>query len=340
MGHLQMFPLFGDPSTGSGLWHFVKRGWDTVVFGTPAVIVFFVISGFCIHLPFRGAGQIDIPRYYLRRYIRILVPVAGALLVYRMLGNKLLLWGEHSILWHSPLWSLACEEIYYAIYPGLRWLRNALQWKILLPISFVLSVLVANQHPHALDWHVFNPLGTAFILLPVWLLGCYLAEQSESLRPENAISSIWLWRFLGWLGCWVSEMLHFKAGISYTQTMLWFGVFAFFWVRQEIIWGKTHSPNRYLVAGGAWSYSLYLVHAAGMDLAGFLPLNGLIIQVRWVVTMSCSLLFAYVFYQIVERPSHKLARKFKVRGAQSPAGEDRAGPFPIAQDKLPAEEGA
>lgn len=52
VGHFEMLPLFGDPNTGTGLWHLFKRGWSTVVFGTPAVIVFFVISGFCIHLPF------------------------------------------------------------------------------------------------------------------------------------------------------------------------------------------------------------------------------------------------------------------------------------------------
>jgi len=53
VGHYGMIPLFGDVDTGTGLWHLFKRGWNTTVFGTPAVIVFFVISGFCIHLPFR-----------------------------------------------------------------------------------------------------------------------------------------------------------------------------------------------------------------------------------------------------------------------------------------------
>jgi peptidoglycan/LPS O-acetylase OafA/YrhL len=323
VGHYEMIPLFGDPNTGTGLWRLFKHGWSTVVFGTPAVIVFFVISGFCIHLPFRGSVKIDVARYYLRRYTRILIPVAAALVVYRILGNRLTLRGEHSILWESPLWSLACEEIYYALYPFLRWIRNGIGWSKTLAGSFVLGTAIALQHPHAETWHAFGPFGTAMMLLPVWLLGCLLAEQGESLAGATPRFSIWFWRFLAWLGCWTSEMMHFKLHIPYTQTMLWFGVLAYFWVRQEIKYGKIHAPSRYLVAGGAWSYSLYLMHWNGETvLSHFVPgnLKGL---VDWFLVLATCLVISYVFYLLVERPSHSLARKIKLRKASgaSQAGE-------------------
>ncbi|HKI12211.1 MAG TPA: acyltransferase [Candidatus Acidoferrum sp.] len=323
VGHYGMIPLFGDPTTGAGLWYLFKRGWETVVFGTPAVLVFFVISGFCIHLPFRGSGKIDVARYYLRRYTRILIPVAGALVVYRLLGQHMTFWGEHSILWESPLWSLACEEIYYAMYPLLRWIRNKVGWKILLPASFALSVPIAATHPHAGNWHVFGPFGTAMMLLPVWLLGCLLAEQGESLVELNPRWLIWGWRFLAWLGSWVAEMMHFKMGISYTQTMVWFGVLAYFWLRQEVAHGKNHPPNRYLVAAGAWSYSLYLVHAQGGGLFGWLRLPSMGRVIDWALAMASSLIFAYAFYFLVERPSHRLARKIKVKGARNVVGSGK-----------------
>jgi len=320
VGHYEIIPLFGDPNSGAGLWHIFKRGWNTVVFGTPAVIVFFVISGFCIHLPFRGAAKIDVARYYLRRYTRILIPVAGALVIYRLVGMHLIFWGEHSVLWESPLWSLACEEIYYAMYPLLRWCRNKIGWRILLPASFALSVPIAATHPHAGNWHVFGPFGTAMMLLPVWLLGCLLADQAESLTEARPFFSIWFWRFLAWLGCWVSEMAHFKLGVSYTQTMVWFGVLAYFWVRQEIAHGKSNSPNRFLVAGGAWSYSLYLMHEQGGRLFESFHLPSLGRIPDWFLLMASSLFFSYVFYALVERPSHKLARRIKVRTVQSSKG--------------------
>jgi peptidoglycan/LPS O-acetylase OafA/YrhL len=317
--HVGMVPLFGDPTIGLGLWHLFKRGWSTVVYGMPAVIVFFVISGFCIHMPFRGKGEIAIGRYYLRRYTRILIPVAAALAIYRACGWHLTLWGERSFLWDSPLWSLACEEIYYALYPLLRWLRNRIGWKFLLVAVFLISLLLVRLHPAATKWQDFGPWGTAMTLLPVWLLGCVLAEQAEGLAQSAIPIRIWLWRLAAWLGCWVSEILNFKLHISFTHTMVVFGVIAYFWVRAEIENGKRATPNRYLVAAGAWSYSLYLVHPQGGGLAYRLPLQNMGLLPSWFLVMAVCLGFAYAFYLVVERPSHNLARRIKVRGAQNVA---------------------
>jgi peptidoglycan/LPS O-acetylase OafA/YrhL len=95
--------------------------------------------------------------------------------------------------------------------------------------------------------------------------------------------------------------------------VVWFGVLAYFWVRQELINAKTHSPNRLLVAGGAWSYSLYLVHpqsASRYERFHFANLGDL---PEWFLAMTLSLLFAFCLYLLVERRSHRFARKFKVR---------------------------
>jgi peptidoglycan/LPS O-acetylase OafA/YrhL len=312
IGHGGIFPLFAGADTTSGFMRLLTRGWNTIVFGTPAVIVFFVISGFCIHLPFIGTETISIGRYYLRRYTRILIPVVGALCVYRLYGQHLILWGEHSVLWESPLWSLACEEIYYAAYPLLRWLRNRFGWRKFLPAAFLAGVATAATHPHSLGWHDFGPFGTALLLLPVWLLGCLLAEQSSAIEPRRSTLRIWSWRFLIWLGCWTSEMLHFKMGVPYTQTMIWFGVLAYYWVREEIAYGKHRDPNRFLAMAGAWSYSLYLVHVQGMETYALLRLPNPGYILAWTSVMLFGLGFAYLFYLLVERPSHQLARKIQV----------------------------
>jgi peptidoglycan/LPS O-acetylase OafA/YrhL len=312
VGHYGVFPLFAGADEATRFGRFLTHGWSTVVFGTPAVIVFFVISGFCIHLPFRGDKKLEVGRYYLRRYTRILIPVAGALLVYRLDGVKLHFWGEHSILWESPLWSLLCEEVYYAAYPLLRVIRNRVGWRVLLPSVFAASVATAATHFHSVTWHDFGPLGTSLILLPVWLLGCLLAEQSSTLPALDSGSRIWMWRFAIWLGCWTAEMLHFKGGVPYTQTMAWFGILAYFWVKNEISYSRKHEPLGSLAAAGAWSYSLYLVHAQGMDLFVRLRIPNLGYALNWVVTMVLALGAAYVFYLLVERPSHRLARKISV----------------------------
>ena len=118
-------------------------------------------------------------------------------------------------------------------------------------------------------------------------------------------------------------MLHFKGGIPYTQTMSWFGLLAYFWVRNEIAYGKHAMPNRYLARAGAWSYSLYLVHAPGMGFYWRLPIPNLGYLLNWFATMLSSLGFSYVFYLLVERPSHNLARRFVVSAATHQAPSER-----------------
>ena len=65
VGHYGMFPLFAAVNESVKFGHFLVHAWNTIVSGTPAVLCFFVISGFCIHLPYRGEGsagnQIDQP---------------------------------------------------------------------------------------------------------------------------------------------------------------------------------------------------------------------------------------------------------------------------------------
>ncbi len=311
IGHYEAFPLFAGVNEATPVGRFVVHAWQSIVFGTPAVIVFFVISGFCIHLPYRDDAELQIGKYYVRRYTRILIPVAGAVCVYRFVGQRFVFWGEHSILWQSPLWSLLCEEIYYAVYPLLRRLRRAVSWKRVIPVTFVVSVGVAATNVHALSWHEFGPLGTAAILLPVWLLGCLLAEQAEALPTpgDSARCRIWAWRFAAWSASWVTEMLHFKAHVPLTQTMAWFGLIAYFWVKNEIAYGKRHEPWRLLAWAGLWSYSLYLVHAQTEGIWYWLHVPNAGPRLMWCGIILSSLVGAYVFYLLVERPSHWLARR-------------------------------
>jgi peptidoglycan/LPS O-acetylase OafA/YrhL len=331
VAHYQVFPLFAGVNDTTPFGRFLTHGWKTVVFGTPAVIVFFVISGFCIHIPFIGNKKLAVGRYYARRYMRILIPVAAALCIYRLFGHRIRFWGEHSILWDSPLWSLLCEEIYYAAYPLLRYVRQVAGWTVLLSGSFVTGFAIAVIHLRAPDWQSIGPLGTATVLLPVWLLGALLAEQAAGLPALASATRIWLWRFSAWLGCWSSEMVHFKAKVSYPLPMIVFGVIAYFWVRKEIEYSRHRAPSKYLIAAGAWSYSLYLVHVQGMELFAWLPIPYLGYIPQWCLTMLSSLLFAYVFYALVERPSHRLARSIKLNSPARTAPASAIAPQRIGE---------
>lgn len=308
MGHFGVFPLFAGIDSTTRLGSTLVRGWSSFVFGVPAVIGFFVISGFCIHLPFRHDERLPVGRYYARRYLRILVPVFAAILISRLAGNRQSIFGANSILWHSVLWSLACEEIYYAVYPLTRSLRRRWGWAVILPATFVVAGVTAAAYPGALDGSARGVLETAVILFPVWLLGCVLAEESDRIQPIDSPRVIWKWRFLVWAGSWACEMLHFKAHISLTQLMLCFGVLAYFWIRKEIAYGKRCKPAAVLVSAGLWSYSLYLMHGPAMTIFKKLPVPGMGPVLDWCVSYTFILGVSYLFYLAIEQPSHRMAR--------------------------------
>jgi peptidoglycan/LPS O-acetylase OafA/YrhL len=313
IAHFGIFPLFAGADENTYLGRMLVHGWRSIPFGTAAVIGFFVISGFCIHLPFRNGAQLSVGRYYARRYIRILVPVAGALVIFHLAGIRLQLLGRDSILWHSVLWSLLCEEIYYAAYPLLRLCRARFGWNALLAAAFTLAVGIAASHRFADDWPVYGPIGTALILLPVWLLGCVLAEKAEELTPDPS-RSIWTWRFVTWFASWICAMLYFKAHVSYTQTMIPFGILAYFWIRQEIRHGMCAKPWGAFVFGGKWSYSLYLMHGPAMTIfVHKLPMPNLGYALNWCAANGFIFMFSYVFFLVIERPSHRLARRISLR---------------------------
>jgi peptidoglycan/LPS O-acetylase OafA/YrhL len=95
---------------------------NTAFNGPAAVIVFFVISGFCIHFPNRnGLVMRSWKLYYARRYLRTLIPMMAAL------GLALPLKVPFGLFSDSVLWSLLCEEIYYflssiALLAGSNWM--------------------------------------------------------------------------------------------------------------------------------------------------------------------------------------------------------------------------
>jgi peptidoglycan/LPS O-acetylase OafA/YrhL len=327
MGHYRVFPLFVGANEATRLGRFLIHGWSSIVFGTPAVIGFFVISGFCIHLPFRGQEKLLVGRYYARRYSRTLIPLGAAFIVFRLSGMRMIWTGKDSVIWHSLLWSLVCEEIYYAIYPLVRIIRRKTGWAILLPCTFLASVIISGSKPNAVDWFVYGPLQTALILFPVWLLGCVVAEQIDDLVALESGMEIWAWRFSIWAASWACEMMQFKSRYHSPRTMLWFGILAYFWIKKELAYNRHKASWGFLVAGGTWSYSLYLIHPAATSIIDKLQFPSFGYLVSWSAAYAFIFGMSYLFYLLVERPSHRMARKIVAIGVrEAPAAETGALP--------------
>jgi peptidoglycan/LPS O-acetylase OafA/YrhL len=313
LGHLGMPPVLGaieqkDPVLGG-----LARLWCTFAFGPPAVIAFFVISGFCIHYPFGSGKNLPVICFYLRRYLRIGIPIMAVVAILGWIQPGVVLFGEKSVLWRSTLWSVLCEEIYYAVYPLLLLARLRLgMWPLLL-VSLLSSVAVIAWTFPAADWSDLGVLGTSIVLLPVWLLGAIMAEWARNRTPSAEIRGFGIswWRAGAWGIMWLALVLHFHGGVHQTATGLVVGIFAFFWLRAEI--RNAASPSPLLLSFGAWSYSLYLVHPVVIS---FLYRSGIDAQASlagWALTMALILALSYLFFLLIEAPSHALARRISLR---------------------------
>src|ERR1700674_422745 len=90
--------------------------------GAPAVIAFFVISGFCIHYPYR-TRELPILAFWAARWTRIMVPAIAALALAQGAGIR-----QYNFTDGFILWSIVCELAYYTIYPALHWMARRIGW--------------------------------------------------------------------------------------------------------------------------------------------------------------------------------------------------------------------
>jgi peptidoglycan/LPS O-acetylase OafA/YrhL len=223
------------------------------------------------------------------------------------------------------LWSVLCEEIFYALYPMLNRIGFSFGLTNILAAAFVVAVPVAWLCSPAVEWQDLGVIGTAVVLFPVWLLGCRLAEQVSSLPKVSSRVAIWSWRLGAWTTMWVAEVLHFHGGVPQTRTSIWIGVYAYFWIRAEINRYRNRAPWAVLVWAGRWSYSLYLIHPLVIALCFKFDVLADGSRLSSAGMMALILSASYLFYLAVERPSHNGARRIALFHPDEPSRARYAG---------------
>lgn len=302
MGHYGL-PIFGQVAPGSLIWA-LRALLNNSFNGPAAVIVFFIISGFCIHFPNRRKLEVrSWKRYYARRYIRILIPMTVAVALSAPLNLRLTLFAD------SILWSLLCEEIYYFLYPGLLFLRDRLGWSRLMTMAWILAFLVVVTNPRALAYPSYGPRLNWLLGLPCWLLGCRLAERLETFPGiDVSAGQVWKWRGGAWILSSAMSIMRFHTPIGYPWTLNLFAIYASVWLEREIYYYRFKGPSVFEKLGEA-SYSVYLTHLHGVAILGTLTIAAGLSPFRmWVCSVVLCCAIATVFYWLVERPSHRLAR--------------------------------
>jgi len=300
----------------------LPNAFGSIWSGRSAVIAFFIISGFCVHGPYVGVDRIDRRAFWTRRYIRVGLPLIAILPVAALFDVS-----------YSPYdgwvtWTLVCEIAYYTAYPALRMLAGRKGWVSLVIVGYIVgysSIALQAAFPESAP-----AIAAGDILgnLPVWMLGCWLADVGQQ-GPK--IPSVWIMRIATLCASLAYTFAHIIGLVSQNWTAPAFGLLATLWLLAEL---RHDATFRILSKGGSWSYSLYLIHPVAI--IGIAPLlfSHMSIRTAHAAGLLATPIIAYVFFVLVERPSHILARRmsasalFRDRVERAPARQGMA-PDPI-----------
>jgi len=313
-------------------------------FGYAGVMLFFLVSGFVIHLPNAYGGSFDARSYFARRFGRIYPPYAAALalsvavwLVLPQVTNAHGGWIEvvkaifmvqnyphfgfdlpsQQPVANFALWSLPVELELYIVYPILLlWARrssfNRVSW-VVVAISIAATVLQVGVRPgqtHLATIVAWVPTFAHYLV--VWCAGAWLAQRVVDARIPK-------WN-IGWSAIFAVSIVCSLLGREKLRLpvmiddFLWATTFfcLMLWIlndfrRRDWFDRRELAPLRYI---GKVSYSLYLIH-----LPVFIVIAGTVFArsnyettnfLYCILATLIALLVAAVFYNFVEAPSAAL----------------------------------
>jgi peptidoglycan/LPS O-acetylase OafA/YrhL len=248
--------------------------------GSCGVAIFFVVSGFCIHLShYRSKGE-SWRAFAVKRFFRLYPPYLLALSVFYLSwpwrtyslsspGWRHQFW-THFFLIHNiepgtafgingSLWSIAIEVQLYLIYPLLLLMVAIVGWRYSLGILFLLELSIRMSiipGISAFDSLHLSPLGYWFS----WSLGAYLAHLY--LNKSFLRFNVWYLYFsimMASLAYLVHplEKFQFMAVALLTSVVIWREIYYLYSKPSKFSW----TPFlRHLTALGTVSYSFYLIH--------------------------------------------------------------------------------
>ncbi len=303
--------------------------------GTEAVQVFFVLSGLVVALPLLRGGA-SWPGFFAARFVRLYLPVWGALLFAAALilliprdqasvtsGEWIANANATSV---DPLHLLSeatLTPVSYTLVNTLWSLRWELIFTLLLPVAVLLARLLRRwAWPIAALMSVVMVVGRvagvdAAVYLPAFFIGTLIAVRLDSLRDWAAERSRpWQWGILTGVSAlllvasWLSRP--FVESSSALGQALWglsgVGAAGLIVVAIGSPLARRLLEVRPILWLGKVSFSLYLVHAPILATLAFSFGDA-----RWwlvgIVGVPLSLVVAAAFFQLVERPSHGLARR-------------------------------
>ena len=319
--------------------------------GFLGVDIFFVLSGFLIASillnEFDETENISLRNFYARRFLRLMPAYWVHLFVLYAFGFLLFakddvdrLYANDNFIfallyltnWHAalnggattnllgPTWTLAVEEQFYLLWPGIlllmlrRFSRKSIM--IVTGSGIFLSAFfraVRCEGPQSVDllYYSFDSRADAL------LVGCLLGQiVCWGLVPRGWFRSQWT-RLLLIISVGTIAIIPSFTYASNRTPFLYLGGFTIFAIAVAvlILWLATETetfPNRILSSKGmVWvgkiSYPLYLWHLAAI---GFVRPSDLSPLAKLAVAVALSFGLAAMSYYLVEKPFLKLKKRF------------------------------
>jgi peptidoglycan/LPS O-acetylase OafA/YrhL len=311
--------------------------------GLEAVIVFYVLSGFVLSIPFLGLNSPTYFAFAAKRFCRIYFPYITSVFLAALLLNKsstsriagqsewfnqywnlparwpaildhILMLGTAKWDYINPVvWSLVHEMRISLIFPVLIWLALRVRWQILVPISLAVSLAAK-----VVIRFVAQGVAAASLLETISYLFLFIAGA------ELCIHRVWLkrgWERLNGRAKWVlfvSILASLNARWEplvrlpvLSTLMVWTGAIGLIAATSSASRLTALLDQRPLRWLGRVSYSLYLIHVPIL----FFMMYALHHQLRMLVIVASvpplSLIAAGIFYRFVELPSIRLSRKLE-----------------------------
>jgi peptidoglycan/LPS O-acetylase OafA/YrhL len=304
-----------------------------IVWGSAGVAIFFVISGYCIHIGWahntaiNASYKMPVGIFLLRRITRIYPVLLAALIltflcdsISNRLGANARLHdiGLHSFLINilslqgiagnpfgsnGALWTLSIEIQLYVAYPILLLMRQKIGMAATTLVILIINIVSAL----AFESHGILIFSSYWVS---WMLGAWIAEarvhkfSSTKTTTFNAAAGV-----LGVIGCAVFFKNHFLS------FHIWAIAFSAWFLVVKFPKNPATLLSKLMGKLGEFSYSLYIIH---------LPLIILILALFfksrpqlsiWPTIGSIVLVIpiAYLFHLLIERPAIALTNRLKRR---------------------------
>ncbi|HYG91338.1 MAG TPA: acyltransferase [Azospirillum sp.] len=306
--------------------------------GRPAVILFFVLSGFVLTLPFLNGRHLGYRRFLLQRVCRVYLPLAAAVLLaaalclmldpgpldgvngwieswswsrevtLELVAAHLLMTGQgEAAVLDGPLWSLVYQLRISALLPLLiLWGRLGPRWALVLALALYGLVGVGLKEAGVGTHPLFAETPWQAVLVTLHFVPFFLFGVVLALHGETFVA------VLGWLTLPGRVVLWLVAGHALTMG----DDLASAGGSTLLIALSLASPTAQRILSlpvlewlGQVSYSLYLTHLLVLLtllhlLHGVLPL-----VVILAAAVPASLVVADLFYRRVEVPAIALGRR-------------------------------